>query len=837
MPRPSLPISADRMIPFLLSLVLFLALPGYSQKEGADQSVSESAAETTETATESKASPTDGEKASPAKKVIPFEEVASRAQNVLEVIITTGGETKRPVIFDTIAKDMPLIMIELGEVATEVDSIRTSGRVGRRLQRIDDDLSATHRKLNTWSKDLIDLTREYQDGISSLNDALELWSNTRESITNQEGSETLIETVDTVISSIQVAKDQRMAARAEAVQVQTEVSTAATQLTAIRQLRSELSKESRHQIFLPDSPTIWDLKTFRHEEREFSAEFNQKLTNDLHDLIAYATLEPLGLILQFLIMVVTAVFLIKVRQRHQETLEQNPRTKSAAKLLNHPIATGLVIALVLTPILVRTPPLVLYRFAVFAVLIPVFLLLKTTLPDRAKRPAYTIIIFYVILKISEHLPEFSIGQRLICLALAIAGIVVSVLRVRRHRSLPSDTANSFPFEHVAAGLGVLVYSASALTNSFGIFALTQRILAGYIGALTLALILIAGINAIREFLRISMVVSPLRHLSAVRYHYTTVDLTAFRILRLAALCLFVITVLLMFNLYEPTKRLLLAILDFGWQIGALNLSIGSVIMFVFVIWVSVLISRSVRFVVNADILPRFDLPRGIPSTISMMLNYSIITLGILIAMGAAGIDLSQLSLIIGALGVGIGFGLQNLVNNFVSGLILIFERPIKVGDKIQFGTNLGEVRSIGIRASNVRTFDGAEIIVPNGNLISNEVTNWTLSDQQRRMDVVVGVAYGNDPERVLEVLGSVLGQFEDVLKDPKPFISFDGFGDSSLDFTIRFWTNDFAIGLRLKSKVSIAIYKALNEAGIEIPFPQRDLHLRSIDDAAAKRLP
>jgi potassium efflux system protein len=177
-----------------------------------------------------------------------------------------------------------------------------------------------------------------------------------------------------------------------------------------------------------------------------------------------------------------------------------------------------------------------------------------------------------------------------------------------------------------------------------------------------------------------------------------------------------------------------------------------------------------------------------------------------------------------------------LVNNFVSGLILIFERPLKVGDKIQFGTNFGEVRSIGIRASNVRSFDGAEIIVPNGNLISSEVINWTLSDQQRRLDIKVGVAYGTDPESVIELLGNVLNQFEKVLKDPEPFISFDGFGESSLDFTVRFWIDDFQIGLRLKSAITIALYKALNEAGIEIPFPQRDLHLRSIDDTPARIL-
>ena len=196
----------------------------------------------------------------------------------------------------------------------------------------------------------------------------------------------------------------------------------------------------------------------------------------------------------------------------------------------------------------------------------------------------------------------------------------------------------------------------------------------------------------------------------------------------------------------------------------------------------------------------------------------------------------KLTLIGGALGVGIGFGLQNIVSNFVSGLILAFERPIREGDVIQLQTLNGEVRRIGFRATVVRTFDGAEVIVPNASLISQDVINWTLSDQQRRITVPVGVAYGSDPARIKALLLDVAGKFPAVLRTPEPFALFTGFGDSALNFELRFWTTDADRVAILKSDVTTAVNDALVSAGIEFPSPQRDLHIRSVGDAAATRV-
>jgi small-conductance mechanosensitive channel len=191
--------------------------------------------------------------------------------------------------------------------------------------------------------------------------------------------------------------------------------------------------------------------------------------------------------------------------------------------------------------------------------------------------------------------------------------------------------------------------------------------------------------------------------------------------------------------------------------------------------------------------------------------------------------LKEFTLIAGALGVGIGFGLQNIVNNFVSGLILLFERPIKVGDTINIDDQWGTINKIGLRSTVVETLDRAEIIVPNSDLVSQKVTNWTLSNSISRIIFPVGVAYGSDLTRVLSILDTVGKEHPDVLSDPPPNAIFTGFGNSSIDFELRVWVGDINKRLPVKSDLGQTIDRFFREAGISIPFPQRDLHLRSIE--------
>ena len=285
-----------------------------------------------------------------------------------------------------------------------------------------------------------------------------------------------------------------------------------------------------------------------------------------------------------------------------------------------------------------------------------------------------------------------------------------------------------------------------------------------------------------------------------------------------------------FSLRAPLIDGVTAILTASLSLGDLTLSLGDFVAFGLVIWLSLWLARAIAFVLQEDVYPRVRLARGLPYAISTMIRYAVISLGFLAAVSATGLSLDRFAILLGALGVGIGFGLQNVVNNFVSGLILLFERPIQVGDVVQLTDLHGRIERIGIRASVVRTWDGAEVVVPNGNLVSDPLTNWTLSDRRRRLELAVGVAYGTDPERVIDLITEVAKTHPDVLSDPVPVTLFFGFGDSSLDFSLRAWTGQYDEGLRIRSELAVAVNRALAEAGIEIPFPQRDLHLRSVAD-------
>jgi len=271
----------------------------------------------------------------------------------------------------------------------------------------------------------------------------------------------------------------------------------------------------------------------------------------------------------------------------------------------------------------------------------------------------------------------------------------------------------------------------------------------------------------------------------------------------------------------------------GFQLGPvliipINWMIGLVVF-------SVLVTL-VRWIRN-EALPgwirKSRIERGAQEAIVTITGYVGIIIAAILGLSLAGFSFTNLAIIAGALSVGIGFGLQNIVNNFVSGLILLFERPIRTGDWIVVGNTEGYVRKISIRSTQIETFDRADVIVPNSELISNQVTNWMLRDPWGRVIVPIGVAYGSDVEKVREVLLHAARQHPLVIADDTrvspPRVLFRGFGDSSLNFEVRFFIRNVDQRLATVSELNFAIEKGLREAGIEIPFPQRDLHLRSVD--------
>jgi potassium efflux system protein len=421
-------------------------------------------------------------------------------------------------------------------------------------------------------------------------------------------------------------------------------------------------------------------------------------------------------------------------------------------------------------------------------------------------------------------PEESLGRA----ALIFISVVGIILFHRFGRSLKmSDQSHDLWW---AAGriltvaapilLGITILGAIfgavtlAVQLSFGLFFLFISILA--------LMVVEISLNAIFELFAAGY---GKRWLRFIRTHPKEVQRRVASLFRFAMLVLLIIFIPRNFPLTQFIFDWLGGMLATEFSLGSVVVSLDNIFALIIGIVIAISLSRFIRLLLDEDIFPRLPVAAGAASAASRLIYYALVTGGILFALAASGVELSNLTLLISALGVGIGFGLQGIVNNFVSGLVLAFERPFQVGDIIAVGQLTGRVRQIGLRASRVRTFEGAEVIVPNADLIAGEVINWTLSDRMRRVEVTVGVAYGSDTTQVRELLLKVADENEQVAKNPEPTALFLGFDDSAMRFALRIWIAEAGEWPEISSDIYEAINTVLKAAGIEIPFPQRTVHL------------
>ena len=316
---------------------------------------------------------------------------------------------------------------------------------------------------------------------------------------------------------------------------------------------------------------------------------------------------------------------------------------------------------------------------------------------------------------------------------------------------------------------------------------------------------------------------PFSFLGMVRAHRALFRRRIVRVLRITALIVWIIATLEIFQVATPLWNHAWAVLHASYYYGNKDvmhpqgtgsLSLGKFLFLGLLVWGAFLLSRFVRFVLAEEVYPKLRLAPGVPYATSTLIHYTVLVIGIFFALTVVGVDLSQYAVLGGAIGVGLGFGLQNIFNNFVSGIILLFERPIKVGDVIQVDTNVGTVEKIGIRASLLRLSNGSEYILPNGNLISNPVINWTFSNRRRVVDLPVVVAARADSQRVLALLVETVKAHPLVLKDPPPHALLTSLGGATLNFEVRVWISSTENWLQVRSDLALAISAALARENI-----------------------
>ena len=328
--------------------------------------------------------------------------------------------------------------------------------------------------------------------------------------------------------------------------------------------------------------------------------------------------------------------------------------------------------------------------------------------------------------------------------------------------------------------------------------------------------------------------------------YTLVESKFRKFLRICAALLWLFFLFQNLNIDDAATDYLTNLLGESRTVAGASFTVGGFVIFIGVIWLSSILSRIVSYFydVSAQRSTLLDSLKKKNRTSTLLIRIGVFTVGFFLAIAASNFPLDKITIIISAFGIGIGFGLQNIVNNLVSGLILAFEKPIQIGDVIEVDTRSGSVKEIGIRSSKLATGDGAEVIIPNADLISHHVINWTLSNNNRRVEIIISVAHGSDIEKVKTMLSKLLSDRDDIMTSPEPLVFFHNLTPASIDFRLLFWAADISTWLRLKSNVLTDLYASLTEQGIALPQTDVNIHLadeQSIrvlnDSESSKKLP
>jgi small-conductance mechanosensitive channel len=361
-----------------------------------------------------------------------------------------------------------------------------------------------------------------------------------------------------------------------------------------------------------------------------------------------------------------------------------------------------------------------------------------------------------------------------------------------------------------------VFLLTALANAIGYVALSNLLGNAVLRSMYFGLVLYAVVEILDALILIALRLNPLNLLAMVQRHRDLLHRRARRVLNAAAIVLWTLFVLDRLAVREQVLRRAHELFTAELNVGSISISLADVIAFGLAVWASFLVSRFVRFVLEEEVFPHAHLKRGLPYAISQTIHYAFLVVGFFIAMAALGLDMTKFTILAGAFTVGVGFGLQNIFNNFVSGLILLYERPVQVGDVIQMDDATGVVERIGIRASIVRTPNGSEIIVPNGKLISERLVNWTFSDRQRGIEVPVSVVLGTDPQRVIEILERIAADHPKLLKNPAPQALLTRVGPDWMGFELHAATDRVEDWMQVRSEVAVAITTALVQANISL---------------------
>jgi small-conductance mechanosensitive channel len=582
--------------------------------------------------------------------------------------------------------------------------------------------------------------------------------------------------------------------------------------------------ELDRRLVTMDAPLLWQAARDAGKAEPLSATLSRSLAIETsfardYDASRARLLSALGILA-----LASLPLMLWLRRRARSLVAAGQLSEHALQTLSRPWAAWLLLVVCGAVLYGLQGPNLRQQLVYLLAWIPVLGLLQRHLLSLVGSWGYLSALFYLLNVVVSLLVGGPLLYRLLLLGITVlmmATLAWQAFRASRGAVGSGIQAGTWK---LIAWLACAVLAVAAVANVLGNVSLAAMLVTATLTSSFAALALYAGSRVTLALFQVLLAGPTVARLSE-RYAGSLAP-AAVNAGRAVLVVTWLLFTLQSFRIYRPVSTFAITVLTYEFKLGELSLSLGSLVSFALATWAAFWLARLIRQLLAEDILPTLSLPRGVGNSVSSLSYYVILFLGLLAALAAAGFQVGQLTLVFGALGVGIGFGLQDAVRNFVAGMILMFERPIQRGDTVEVAGMVGQVREIGLRATTVTTFDGADVVVPNGMLIADKLVNWTLTGTRRRFSVELSTVYGADPRRTIELLESIARSIDGVSFMPAPQAIMTGLTAGSLDFSVRAWSTDRADWVQLRSELAVRIRDGLAEAGIEVPLPQRDVRLR-----------
>ncbi len=766
---------------------------------------------------------------------IPVDNVATQATQVANLLQTLAQNLASSPQVEIIRASLPDVSRQIEQDLAETMNILQRQPTFSTLQTQQEQWRLMQLKTTGWLAVLTKRSNVLQDALNSLTDLQKIWLKTLDNAKASKASKPILQQIDQTIEAIKAAQTPIKEQLTSALDFQSSVADEVAKCEKVIAEVARVQRTALGSILVRDSLPLWDFELWTDVLPAMPEHIRSIAASNWREIISDIK-NPSGSMPLYtgLLVVLTLLFL---SARNQIRRWEN--VASGLRVFDHPFASGLTLTLyvVTSPAWGQGASAIREILQVVA-LMPMIILVRPAVGARLVPGLYLIGILFAMDTVRVLFTGEILTGQCILVVESLAAIAPLIWFMRNIRLFLKEAPASSGMLALNTGAGfvLMVLAAGLAAPVLGYVRLARLLTPGILALGSMALALYASVLVFNGAADFAFRTWPIRTLRMVSHHRDMLERMIYRLLIVGAAGALIVRYLNYIGLLSAALYFGKAVLTAQFERGALSISFGDVLEFGITVWAAYLFSACIRFVLKEEVFPRTGISTGKSYAVSSLLHYLILALGFTAAIASLGVNLTKLTVLTGAFGVGIGFGLQSVVNNFVSGLLLLFERPIHVGDIIEVGDVLGKVQSIGIRASTVYTLQGADIIVPNSQLVTDKVTNWTLSDQMRRIDLPVGVNYGAKPTAVITVLEKVASANPSIVQDPKPRGLLMGYGDSSVNFELRAWTDQFDDWQRIRSELAIAVYDAVYAAGMSFPSPQREVRLlRDTEGGATAR--